>query len=144
MKLKKLDIFLISIFLLTFLYFFYIKFLKENPKSVTINNKVKTQLFIQPDTIIDLGTIQSNSIQEFKIKVTNIGSNELKIRDFTSSCGCTKIKCEQTNIKVGDSTIISGKLDTKNKYGPNISGIRFKANTAQGFHSISINYTAKK
>lgn len=144
MKLKKLDIFLISIFLSVFAYFLYTKFFKENPDSVTINNKLKTQLNIQPDTLINLGTIQSNSIQEFNIKVINVGSNELKIRDFTSSCGCTKIKCKETDIKVGDSTIISGKLDTKNKYGPNISGIRFKANTAQGFHSVVINYIAKK
>jgi hypothetical protein len=65
----------------------------------------------------DFGAVKAGSVAEHTFVLTNDSANDLKIKDTTTSCGCTVSEIKKKQLKPGESTTISIKFDTKGYSG---------------------------
>ncbi len=139
-QLKKIDYLLIIILLTSLTYFLYTKLNKYISNSKTIYNSKMTSIIYLPDSIVDLGAVKQNDLLSFKFSIKNIGKNTLHVRNFSSSCGCTKIDITKGDIAENEFTVVSGTIDTKNKKGESLSMVNFEANTPFKKHNLRVKY----
>jgi hypothetical protein len=99
---------------------------------------------ISPDSIIDFGKVKEGEMKDYSFRIINKGTNTLYIRNFASSCGCTKINNSKEDISPNDSTIITVKIDTKGKLGKSISIVKFQSNTENDWSRLKLNYDVYK
>jgi Protein of unknown function (DUF1573) len=139
-QLKKTDYLLIIILFTSLAFFLYIKLSKYVSNSKTIYNSKTTSIIYLPDSVVDLGTVKQNDLLSFKFSIQNTGKNTLHVRNFSSSCGCTKIDITKGDIIENEFTEITGTIDTKNKKGESLSTVNFEANTVLKKHSLKVKY----
>lgn len=131
----------VTIILIVILFFLVSKYiLTQVHLSKIIRNNELTELHYSLDSVIDLGNINKNSTINFFFYLKNTGHKTLYISDIGVTCGCTNVISNKSTALVGDSIKISGTIDAKNKHGKSITQLRFKANTMQQDHSVSLKY----
>jgi hypothetical protein len=83
------------------------------------NSETVKKMF-NPDTISefkdeyhDFGNMKQNIEEEFYFVYKNTGNHPLKIKNITSSCGCTIPKWSRKELKVGEKDSVLVKYDSK-------------------------------
>jgi len=72
----------------------------------------------QDPNMWDFGSAKTGAVLEHTFVLVNDSALDLKIKDTTTSCGCTVSEIKKKQLKPGESTTISIKLDTKGYLGP--------------------------
>ena len=67
--------------------------------------------------VLQLGTIQSDTIATGTIKFTNDGDSDMNISEVQTSCGCTMAEMEKMNYKPGESGQIEVHFNSKGYSG---------------------------
>ncbi len=80
------------------------------------------QFKLEPKAVVrpmayDFGNIIQDSVVTTYFVITNEGSNLLKIKKVSASCGCTVVMSEKNELKRGESTEIKVAFDSKEKSG---------------------------
>jgi len=65
----------------------------------------------------NFGTIKEGEKKEVIIKVTNIGTDDLIIKNIRTSCGCTAALMNNKKLKPNESDLLKIKFDSKNMEG---------------------------
>ena len=68
-------------------------------------------------TEVDLGTIPQNGEFEFSFNFSNAGTNTLEILSTKVSCGCTIVEEGAQILQPGESSIITGKFQSRSYKG---------------------------
>ena len=72
---------------------------------------------VQDPHVWDFGAVKAGAVLEHAFVLTNDSAKDLVIKDTTTSCGCTVSEIKKKQLKPGESTTISIKLDTKGYTG---------------------------
>ncbi len=104
MNFDKIKIFALVLFAFVFTSFAFAQ-LKLEPKAV-----------VRP-TAYNFGEIAQDSVVTTHFVITNEGSELLKIKKVSASCGCTAAVSEKNELKQGESTEIKVTFDSKGKSG---------------------------
>jgi hypothetical protein len=78
----------------------------------------QSNVSVQDPNVWDFGTAKTGAVLEHTFLLANDSALDLKIKDTTTSCGCTVSEIKKKQLKPGESTTISIKLDTKGYSGP--------------------------
>jgi hypothetical protein len=89
---------------------------KSEPKAV-----VKPMAF-------DFGTIIQDSVVTTYFMITNKGTDILKIKKVSASCGCTAAVSEKNELKQSESTEIKVTFDSKGKSGKQAKSVYIETN----------------
>jgi len=87
-------------------------FAKLSPKQIENAPVIKVNEFTY-----DFGTVKKGESVKHDFTITNEGKSELIIRKKSASCGCTLAELSKTNIKPGETTVLSATLNTASKSG---------------------------
>lgn len=77
---------------------------------------------------IDLGVLYNGAVKGAEIKLTNTGSDTLKIMGVQSSCGCTTVKHPKSALAPGESDIIKVEFNSTGFYGPATKHVNITSN----------------
>ena len=67
----------------------------------------KPGLVFEPASI-DLGSVPKGTEKAFRLKVTNRGSEEVKIAKIDAGCGCIRVGVTNPTIGPGESVVLAG------------------------------------
>lgn len=74
------------------------------------------QLFIDK-TEHDFGKVKEGKVLDWDVKVKNVGTSLLEIKDVKTSCGCTAAVLSGNKLKPGESGNLKIEFDTSNRSG---------------------------
>lgn len=65
----------------------------------------------------DFGTAKAGDVLEHEFTFTNSFGKDMRIKETTTSCGCTVSEIKKKDLKPGESTVLSVRFDTKGYSG---------------------------
>lgn len=76
------------------------------------------------DNVHEFGKVEPGTMVEYTFEFVNNGTEDIKISNIKTSCGCTAAKYSKGKIAPGSMGFVKAKFDTKNK-----GGLQFKTLT---------------
>lgn len=65
----------------------------------------------------DFGTAKAGDVLEHQFMFTNSFGKDMRIKETTTSCGCTVSEIKKKDLKPGESTVLSVRFNTKGYSG---------------------------
>jgi hypothetical protein len=90
--------------------------LASMPKDSISGSAVEPIMYL-PETEHDFGRMKQGDVVSYVFKVVNKGTASLRIRDITTSCGCTAAVVNNKDIPAGKTGEISVQFDSAGKEG---------------------------
>jgi hypothetical protein len=116
----------------------------ENKKEIVKQEPLveKTQgILVCDDIKKDFGKIKKNDLVYQKFRLNNIGTETVTILEFDASCNCTSLEISKKSIQPGDSTIVTMKVETKEKSkGLHAVNATLKTNGKRTFYALSTSF----
>jgi hypothetical protein len=87
--------------------------------AIVASNQVLAQPRLSVDReTIDLGVVYNGALKAADIKLTNTGTDTLKILSVLPSCGCTTVKQPKSALAPGESDVVKVAFNSTGFYGP--------------------------
>jgi hypothetical protein len=83
----------------------------------TIKGSVFGPVIFLPETEHDFGKMKQGDVVKYTFKIINKGTASLRIRDITTSCGCTAAVVKDKDIPAGKEGEILVQFDSSGKQG---------------------------
>lgn len=140
MKLRKIDIVIIVLFLFSLVFWGYRKWSASDLHDLTKN---RTSIFWEAGDTLQLGKLSIGKEYTFNKKFYNAGNNLLHVQNIKITCGCTQADFSSLEINPFDSCILTGKITTKYP-GKNFTKILFDANTDSIGNALLVHFEGAK
>jgi hypothetical protein len=142
-KLRVIDIVLLLLFVVSFIFFAIGQFKKVHNKRLTLENNEIAKIAWLKDSVLYLDSIVTGTVLKFDAPFKNTSNNKLFVRNISTSCGCTNTSLNKDNILSGDTAHLTGTINTTGKLGNEITIISFNTNTLQKRHTLQLKYFVK-